>query len=218
MKALRNFLILMLATTILSSCTKHKIEGSGNIVAQERALDDFENVVIKSVIKTNVTYGTDFSVVVRTDAVAINKVHTHVSNNSLIIDLDEHYNYHHISFEVDVVMPSITRLEHQGVSDSKLTGFYGLGTLDVMHDGVGDLRISGTSSQFNVTHTGVGDLHAFDLSSDSCHADLDGVGNIELSVSELLEGHLTGVGNIYYSGSPTVNVIDTGVGSVIQVN
>jgi len=194
------------------------LDGSGNIVTQDRALDDFENVVIKSVIKTNVTYGTDFSVVVRTDAVAINKVHTHVSNNTLVIDLDEHYNYHHISFEVDVIMPSISRLEHQGVSDSKLSGFYGLGTLDVLHDGVGALRVSGSSSQFNVTHTGVGDLHAYDLSTDSCHADLNGVGNIELTVSDLLEGHLTGVGNIYFSGSPTVNVIDTGVGSVIQVN
>ena len=209
---------LLLSTLIFTSCTKHRIEGSGNIVTQDRGISGFENVQINSVVETNIVQGTDFSVTVRTDAVALNKVHTYLSGNSLVIDLDEHYNYHHITFHVDIEMPTISKLTHNGVSDSRLSGFIGLTDLEVDHNGVGDLQLSGTAGRLELLHDGVGDLSAFAFASDTCRALLSGVGNMEISVADLLEGHLSGVGNIYYQGDPTVNVSDSGVGSIIQIN
>lgn len=218
MKTLRSISIILLAASVLASCKKDELNGSGQIVSQERNLPEFENVIIKSVVETNISYGTEFSVTVRTDAVAVNRVHTHVNNNTLSIDLDENINYQRIDFEVDVVMPFIDMVENRGVSNSSLQGFFNMDEIRILHDGVGDFTVSGSASVLDLNHNGVGDLHANNFSADICHADHDGVGNMYLSVNDELDGSLSGVGNIYYQGNPVVNVVNTGVGNVIHVN
>lgn len=218
MKTLKTSLFILLTTTLLYSCKKDEIHGSGTVVSQERALSGFENVMIQGAVRTNVSYGADFHVTVRTDAAAISRVGTRVADNTLIVDLDERYNYQHITFTVDVVMPVIQELTHEGVGNSSLSGFYGLDDLRVVHNGVGDLQLSGSATHLEVEHDGVGKVKAFEFATERCNVGQSGVGNIEVRVSDVLEGHLHGVGNIYYRGEPAVSIHDTGVGNVIHVD
>jgi hypothetical protein len=217
MRTLKTLSLFTLAATLLMSCKKDTIHGSGNIASQERSLGTFEHVRIEGPIKANISYGTVQRVTVRTDAVALNKVETRVANNTLILDLDDAHNYQHISFEVDVVMPMIQDLILEGTGDSRMSGFQGLDEFRLTHTGVGDLTLSGTVGALHVSLDGVGNVHAFGFAADTCHVDLSGVGNIELRVNDQLSGSLSGVGNIHYQGQPTLNVSDTGVGSVIHV-
>ncbi|MCB0769971.1 MAG: DUF2807 domain-containing protein [Flavobacteriales bacterium] len=218
MKTLKTSLFILLTTTLLFSCKKDEIRGSGTVVSQERALSGFENVMIQGAVRTNVSYGSDFHVTVRTDATAISRVETRVADNTLIVDLDERYNYQHITFTVDVVMPVIHELTHEGVGNSSLSGFNALDDLRVVHNGVGDLHLSGSATELEIEHDGVGKVKAFEFATERCSVGQSGVGNIEVRVSDVLEGHLHGVGNIHYRGQPAVSIHDSGVGNVIHVD
>ena len=218
MKTLKPFLHLALAATILPACQKDKIEGSGTIVTQDRSVPTFQNVLIQGPVKVNVMHGTGQLVRVRTDAVAVNEVITTVSNNTLMVDIDDNHNYQHITFEVDVILPVLHRLTHLGVSHGQLSGFQGVDVLEVVHQGVGDLTFHGSAGTLHITHDGVGDLHAFGFAVDTCHVAHSGVGRIEVTVQDQLTGSLSGVGSIYYQGSPQVSILDSGVGQVVQVN
>ena len=218
MKTLKPFLHLALAAAVLPACTKDRLEGSGTIVTQDRGLPAFQNVLIQGPVKVNVMYGNSQLVRVRTDAVAVNEVITTVSNNTLVVDIDDDHHYQHISFEVDVTLPVLHRLTHLGVSHGHLSGFQGVDALEVVHQGVGDLTFHGSAGTLHITHDGVGDLHAFGFAVDTCHVAHSGVGRIEVNVQDQLTGSLSGVGSIYYQGSPQVSILDSGVGQVVQVN
>lgn len=218
MNTLKTTLVLTLTSALLFSCRKDHIHGTGHTIGEERQLSSFDNVVIQGPIKANISYGSEQQVTVRADEAAISKVHTHVSNNTLYLDLNESYNYHNLSFTVDVEMPFIGRLTQEGVSNSSLSGFYDLDALSIVHTGVGDLTLSGSATHLNIDHDGVGNLNAYGLAADVCDVHLDGVGNIKVTVNDLLQGSLNGVGNIYYRGHPTVDVHDDGVGHVIHVD
>ena len=218
MKTIKTSLLLLLVVIMLFSCRKDEIHGSGVITSQDRELSGFENVLIQGVISTNIMYGNEFRVTVHTDAVAMSHVQTRVADNTLILDLDDHFNYQHITFTVDVVMPLIHNLTHEGVSSSSLSGFYDLNELHVRHNGVGKLDLSGSAAYLDLEHNGVGSVDAYNFPVETCHAGQSGVGSIKLTVSDLLEGHLDGVGNIYYRGEPSVNISDSGIGNVIHEN
>ena len=218
MKTLKPFLHLALAAAVLPACTKDRLEGSGTIVTQDRGLSTFQNVLIQGPVKVNVMHGTGQLVRVRTDAVAVNEVITTVNNNTLVVDIDDGHDYEHITFEVDVTLPVLHRITHQGVSHSHLSGFQGVDALEVVHQGVGDLTFHGSAGTLHITHDGVGDLNAFGFAVDTCHVAHSGVGRIEVNVQDQLTGSLSGVGSIYYQGSPQVSILDSGVGQVVQVN
>ncbi len=218
MNRLKTYLLLTITAMTMFSCRRDEIHGSGNIITQDRSVPAFENVRIQGPIKANIHYGSTQHVSVRTDAIAISEVWTTVSNNTLVLDLDQTHNYHHINFEVDVYMPVIHRLTHEGVSNSSLSGSYAVDTLEVVHDGVGDLEFHGSAGHLSIAHDGVGKLKAFDFPADTVEVGLTGVGHIEVTAFDRLQGHLDGVGNIYYRGNPQVSITDTGVGSVIHVD
>ncbi|MCB0793450.1 MAG: DUF2807 domain-containing protein [Flavobacteriales bacterium] len=218
MNHLKTLLLLATATTVLTACHKERLHGTGNIVTQERNLSPFQNVRIEGPVKARIHYGNTQEVIVRTDAVAVNELRTTVGNNTLVLDVDQHINYQHIDFEVDIHMPVIHSLVHEGVSNSSLSGFFGLDALVVQHDGVGDLNFSGSANVLHINHDGVGDLHAFGFVVDTCHVAHSGVGNIHVTVNDQLSGYLSGVGNLYYQGSPQVNITDTGVGQVYHID
>jgi len=88
MNRLKTALLLTVTTLALFSCRRDEIHGSGHIITQDRSVPAFENVLIQGIIKANTRYGTSQHVTVRTDAVAIANVHTTVSNNTLVLDLD----------------------------------------------------------------------------------------------------------------------------------
>lgn len=218
MNHLKTISALSLSAILLTACHKDRLEGSGNIVTQERSVPAFQNIHVKGPVRVNILLGATQQVTVRTDAVAVGKVLTTVNNNTLVVDLNGGHNYQHISFEVDVRLPIIHHLTHEGVSKISLSGFDGLDALVVDHDGVGDLELHGSATNLHVTHDGVGHVRAFGFVADTCQVAQSGVGNIHVTVNDRLHGYLSGVGNIYYQGSPQVSISDTGVGQVFHVD
>ena len=218
MKKARNFLVLGSLALALTACHKDHVHGSGYTTTEVRNVPAFTDVRIEGPIEVDITHGTAQYVAVRTDAAVLGRVHTQVSGNTLILSLDEAHYHDGLRFEATVEMPTIGRLTQNGVSDARLSGFFGLQQLEVSNTGVGELTLYGSANKLLVTQSGVGRLNAQGMTADTCQVGLSGVGAIEVRVNQLLQGYLSGVGSIYYHGNPSVNVIDTGVGNVIQMD
>jgi hypothetical protein len=218
MKPKHTILFLTLTTLSLTACHKDDIRSSGLITAEARTVPAFTDVRIDGPIEADIRYGASQYVEVRTDINAISRVRTNVSGSTLIISLDE-ANYHDgLKFHVTVDMPTIGRLTQNGVSDVEVSGFFGLASMEVISNGVGDLTLHGSTDRLSITQHGVGRVNASGMQADTCQVGLSGVGNMEVRVSDRLFGYLSGVGSIHYHGEPVVEVNDTGVGNVIRVD
>lgn len=214
----RATVLLACTTLFLTACRKDEVRGIGVITSEARQLPAFTDVRIEGPINADIRYGASQLVTVRTDVNALSRLRTSVSGTTLILSLDEANYGNNLKFEVTVDMPTIGRLTQNGVSDARLTGFFGLSTLEVINNGVGHITLHGSTDHLRVTQHGVGRVHAQGMPADTCQVGLSGVGNVEVRVNDLLHGYLSGVGNIYYHGTPVVDVDDTGVGNVIQVD
>ncbi len=218
MQRTHSFLFLSFTALLLTACRKEEIRGSGIITTEVRTVPTFTDVRIEGPIDAEIRYGFEHYVAVRTDVNALSGIHTSVSGSTLILSLDQANYDHDIPFEVTVDMPTIGRLTQNGVSDTRLTGFFGLHRLEVISNGVGDLALHGSTEYLSITQHGVGRLDAHGMSADTCEVGLSGVGRMEVRANDLLHGYLSGVGSIYYHGTPQVDITDTGVGSVIRVD
>ena len=218
MKKLIKLIIPICTVLLFSTCfLDDDFNGSGIIESETRTLDDFQNIDIAGVIKVNISFGTTQSVTVTADDNIINKVNTEVTQNTLFIDLDKG-DYHDITVIINVVIPQLNKLTNSGVTTSTVSNFDNIDILEVNNSGVGSLDLDGSARKLILHSSGVGTLNGFSFVVDTCQINHSGVGNVRITVNDLLSGTLSGVGNIYCKGDPKIEVTQTGVGNIINSN
>lgn len=213
-------ILFLLASSVLlfTACRKDEIRGNGITTTEIRPVPVFTMVRIEGPIRADIRYSPVQQVAVRTDQNVQRMVRANVSDNTLTLSLAQANYDDDFKFEVTVDMPTIHRLTQNGVSDVRLSSFFGLSALEVISNGVGDIALYGSTGRLSVTQHGVGRVNAQGMSADTCQVGLSGVGSMEVRVNDLLHGYLSGVGNIRYHGTPLVDITDTGVGNVIRVD
>ena len=217
MKTLNLFLLFALVCITATSCSK-KIVGSGVVAQEERTMSDTVDALdISSVVKVTVVQGEDASIVVTADDNIFDEIITRVSGNRLVIDL-EGGNYKDITAEVLITMPNLERIDHDGVSDTEVSGFEDLDELEIESSGVGDIIMNGSADKLVLDYSGVGNFKGFSFEVGTLDLDFSGVGDIEITANDLIEGELDGVGDLEYKGYPTINVEDNGVGKIKNRN
>ena len=90
--------------------------------------------------------------------------------------------------------------------------------LNVDSRGGGSVRLSGTAKRQVIALQGAGDYHAFDLGSQVALVNLEGAGDVELTVSSTLEVVLEGAGSVRYRGAARVKRRGDGAGTVQQLS
>ena len=134
-----------------------------------------------------------------------------------------------------VYAPTLNVIRQDGVGQVKVPDCLDVETLDIVLNGVGNVKISDLRcSQLNVRANGVGNvdiagtadnavymsdgvgsIDAEDLQADNVTIKLNGVGSVECYANKSIEGHNSGVGSVRYSGNPeNVRISNNGVGSV----
>ena len=222
MKRLHIF-CLLLCSTLFFTCINddddnNQIIGSGNIIMEDRVLDDFEGIRIDGVIEAEISHAMSQSVVVEGDDNIVPRIITESDNNLLRVSLESGNYAPGFRAKVIIKAPLINLIENVGVSDINMNGFEGLDILEVSNFGVGTTNLSGSTSIFEANNSGVGNIQGFNFISDTCLVSLSGVGNIQVNCNDLLKGNLIGVGNILYKGQPEIDVIVSGVGELVDAN
>ncbi len=89
-------------------------------------------------------------------------------------------------------------------------------SLAVTQNGTGLVELSGTAQNANILLAGAGAMEGRNLISRDATVEINGVGNLALSVTDLLTVSVSGVGSIDYYGSPEVVKQTKGICDIVQ--
>lgn len=213
----KNFLALLIISSFTSCYMTVSIDGSKNIIEEERTVDAFSSINIDGVCDVELLPGDEGEIVVSANDNIMSRVITEVNDGVLKIDLEDG-NYTNVDIEITVYVESIDYVRKDGVGSLDIDDLDPMEILEVWHDGVGNIKMSGEAKEFYYDHNGVGQLNAFAFETEYIHIKQDGVGSAEITASDLIEGSLNGVGSIYYKGNAEVDIDDDGVGNIVDRN
>jgi hypothetical protein len=206
--------------------------GSGNIVAENREVAGFDQIVFQSEGEVTVAVGATESLVVEVDDNLQQYVETSVAAGTLTIvsSVDIAPTETPVftvgvatlsgidfagagSIAVDTVVGDRFSVALNGVGEVSVDSLE-VGELVVRLDGVGTLTLAGTADRQDVSVNGVGTYEGSEVASRLATVEARGDAAAVIWVSEELEAVAADMGAISYYGSPVVTEEVSGQGSV----
>ncbi|MBB6479234.1 GIN domain-containing protein [Spirochaeta isovalerica] len=229
---------ILLLLILLSGCALFGIRGSGYLVTNTYALDNFTSVSVDSTCDVKVMRGDYFTVQITVDDNILPYVETYVSGNILHIELASGYSYQSMDFSATVVLPQLTYLEVDGVSSAEVSGFSSTGTFRAVIEGVSSAEIDFISSQdmscevkgtsylkitslssignLNLVCDGVSTADLRGVAMTGGTVLVDGVSDAYINASGWLNGNVAGLSTLYYTGSPNLGSLVISGGSSLN--
>ena len=235
------YFILPLIALVLMACrvgsvriNSRHIEGSGNVVTEEREVSGVERVSLEFVGDLTVIQGDEEGLTIEADDNLMEVIETRMQGHELIIGLDE-------NVDVDTDNPirytlrvrDLDRITVSGSGnvvsqkldvetlDLRISGSGNMTIeelvttdLEVRISGSGNVDLLGTADEQDIHITGSGNYHAGDLHSRQVNVVVSGSGDVSVWPDESLDVRITGFGNVSYYGSPKVTQSITGSGSI----
>ena len=235
-KILSAFLGLAVIVLTITGCiiviNGKSVQGSGNIITQEREVSEFSKVHLKGSGKVFLTPGKKQSLEIKTDDNIMPLIETDVSGNKLTIS---HGNNHlrPTSFEVYITLENLEGVRISGSGDiigkgrfvtntlyAEISGSGDMdlevetGLLETKISGSGSIHLSGKAEDYTVSISGSGKINAFDVDAKHVSVKISGSGDCRVSTSESLDAKISGSGDVYYRGRPQINAKISGSGSL----
>jgi hypothetical protein len=215
------------------------IEGSGNIITEERNVSGFDRVTLAGFGEVSVEQGETESLTVSTDDNIMPYVRTEVRNNTLILDFDDkgrNRSYNPTDgIKFNLVVKDLNRIDISGAGSFEVNTFEteallaylsGAGNLEiydltaselvVRQSGAGTVVVSGQVNGQELTHSGVGSYHAAELESETAIIDISGAGSATVWVTASLDIQISGLGNVIYYGNPRITQDISGLGKLVS--
>jgi len=208
----------LLALTLILSCSKDSISGSGDLTSESRTVTNFTKVKSEGVFEVMITQGNDQSIQVIADDNIIHKVKTVVVDNELRIFLDDDDNYTNISVEVIITVPSINGIKNFGIGHILALDIDTNDNFNVYNSGLGGIKIEGSASGLNLENEGSGTYEGFLFNANDCNVRIIGSGDCEINCANNLDVHIEGSGDVYYMGTPLIEADISGSGNIVNAN
>ncbi len=240
-------LLLIAVFTLLivaSACSAidvidNRVEGSGNVIAEDRDVSGFDRVSLSGFGKVTLEQGDVESLTVRADDNILPYIETEVKGTTLVLDFTragqrKSFNPSN-GIEFDLVVKDLNRIDISGAgsvtmdeleTQKLVVDLSGAGNLDisslnadelvVRQSGAGTVIVSGQVKGQDVTHSGVGSYHAAELESETAILEISGAGSITVWVTESLDIDISGLGNVIYYGNPRIIQNITGMGKLVS--
>ena len=247
MNMTRNWMILIvliLAMLMLNACNVAEvaeigtvIRGSGNVVSQEEAIDDFNRLEVNNGFQVDAQQGDEFSVIIRLDDNLVEYLHVVNEGNTLTIGLEpgRSYNIVDATLEADVTMPELAGLDLSGGSHVEINGFNSAVALDANLSGgshlngdvvAGDTKIdlsggseatlSGSAGNLKVDARGGSHAKLANLAVANADVDASGGSHVTVNASGKLDAEAKGGSHIRYLGNPSMGTIDDDASSTVE--
>jgi hypothetical protein len=214
-----------------------RIEGSGNIITEDRAVSDFTRVEILGSGELIVTQGDHYALTVETDDNLMEYVKTEVQGRTLKLSFTEEARNKNLQptrgFVFRVTLPDLEDLVVAGSADisaerleSERLAIIISGSGDVRIDelisddltvqiiGSGDIEIAGVAAQQSFSILGSGSIDTGDLRGETVDVTIPGSGSATVWATDELRVTIAGSGNVGYYGSPTVTHSILGTGNI----
>jgi hypothetical protein len=195
----KSILIIGMALAVgllMSSCRKEflLIHGNGNIVAETLDVDPFSKLEMSGAFETIISYGTEQEVTVTGDSNIVDRIKTGVSNDTWILELERgQYGNYDLTFHI--TLPDIEEIVDNGVANITMVDFP-------------------KQEDFRVVLNGAGSFRGFNLPTENCTVEINGMGLCEVNAESTLDITIDGAGEVIYMGDPDVKRSIKGLGTV----
>lgn len=179
---------------------RSSIEGSGNIVTEERKLDSFNEIETSGAFELYIEVGKEPGLKITFDDNLIDIIETRVRGKTLKIDNEESYSSDHLC-KIEITVPSLEALALYGSGDVEIVNLDG----DVFEGtiaGSGNLIIQGKVREVELQISGSGEIDAQSLIAEEAFVKISGSGDVKVFAEENFDGRVSGSGSIYYYGEP----------------
>jgi hypothetical protein len=225
------FLMTFSATTVFSQKDKDKepkIEGSGNVVTKEVAVQPFDQLEASGVFNVVLTQGTKESVKIEAEDNLQPLFEVKNDGSTLMVDMkkDSHFNSKK-KMTVYITFKSLKSMDLKMVGNVSSSGNLSFGDLslanksvgsvdlalnaqklDIDNKSVGNLKLSGKAENAVIRSNSVGSIKASDLLVQTMDIDNDGVGSAEVNAVKELKVKDSFLGKVKNAGSATAKRIN----------
>jgi Putative auto-transporter adhesin, head GIN domain len=213
--------------------------GSGNVVAETRAVSNFRAIEIDYPATVLVKQGPQESLEIEAEDNLLPNLKTQVKNGTLEIFYRRENGKHvnptktvKITIVVknldDVAFTSAGELTVEKLKTDNLdVSLSGAGNLDleqvqikglqVSLSGAGSMNASGTADDLDLSISGFGDFNGADLHDKVARVNISGAGSATVWVDKELTASISGAGSVSYYGSAAVTKQVSGVGGINHV-
>ncbi|MBW2412618.1 MAG: DUF2807 domain-containing protein [Deltaproteobacteria bacterium] len=235
-KIISALLCITLLTFTITGCivviNGESVQGSGNIITQEREVAEFSKVYLRGSGKVFLTPGETQSLEIKTDDNIMPLIETEVRGKKLTISHGNN-RLRPTFFEVYI---TVQKLEGVGISGSgdivgndrfvtdmlyvEISGSGDMdlevktGLLENKISGSGSLQLSGTAEEYTISVSGSGKMNAYGVDARHVSVQVSGSGSCRISASESLDARISGSGDVYYRGQPKIDARISGSGSL----
>jgi len=225
------FLMTLPATTVFSQKDKDKepkIEGSGNVVTKEVAVQPFDQLEASGVFNVVLTQGAKESVKIEAEDNLQPLFEVKNDGSKLMVDMkkDSHFNSKK-KMTVYITFKNIKSMDLKMVGNVSSEGNLNFGDLslanksvgsvdlalnaqrlDIKNKSVGNLKLSGKANNAVIRSNSVGAIKASDLLVQTMDIDNDGVGSAEVNAVKELKVKDSFLGKVKNAGSATAKRIN----------
>lgn len=203
--------LLTFAALSLGGCHLSGIRGDGNIVTENRPVQEFTSVEAEGAFDIEWVTG-PASCTIRTDENLLRHVET--SMNGKMLRMEWHG-------QLRPTHGMKVKLSSSSLSGARLTGAVRLAATRLSGkgfylEGTGATRVTvdGAVNELIATMSGASKLDAESLQVKVAELSISGAGKAEVSASETLKVAISGAGKVTYNGNPTVEKHISGAGSI----
>jgi hypothetical protein len=203
--------LLTFAALALGGCRVSGIRGNGDIVTQNRAVQEFASIEAEGAFTIDWVQGPP-SCTITTDENLQSRVETRMRGSKL--ELSWHG-------QLRPTRGVKVKISSSALNAARLTGAVRLNATRISGkgfylDGSGATRVTvdGMVDELLATMAGASRLDAEDLQVKSAQLSISGAGKAEVWASDSLKVSISGAGKVTYRGNPTVEKDISGAGSV----
>ena len=239
-------LLAVCSILLFSGCTIElsniTIQGSGEMVSRTFQVADFDELEIGGSASFVAIFreSSDINVIVEMQENLFDYHAISVRGGRLITELttDSRINYGNNRPRLYIYAPSLTAINVNGALRAEdwntirtpnfsitanglvnISAHLEVNTLNLSLNGASDLELSGYAHNVYITKNGAGSTDARYLQATDAAVTINGVGGVDIAVSDTLAVTLTGLGSVRYIGNPTVtqSVTAAALGTVRQM-
>lgn len=238
MKTINLLLSLSIMLVLLNSCEDDKncIYGSGSMVTANYEVSNINELAMYGEAEVFIKEDNQTSLRIEAQENVIDALHVELNGGELSIGRDNCFKDSE-PLKVFLSTPDLSGVRISGLCDVSTEGTFkgaefnaeidGSGEMglnidvdefNVLISGDGDIGAMGYADHQNIRISGAGEVKCFDLEGETGDIDIEGMGTIEINVSETLNINIAGTGDIYYLGTPEITKNISGIGNIVNAN
>ena len=213
---MKNYIFLALCCLIFVGCKKEPLYSSGNVTSEIRKVANFTAIKIEGANVLDVDYGETFRVEIIGSDNLLKHYKTDVVSGVLYLGFNrDHINNSDV--KIFVTLPRLSKIAASGSSEVMISGdFSPQNSFTAEATGTGNIIATRPFTVDNLIIKGEGaaKMYLNRIKSKTADINLEGSGEVNVTVSDHLKVKILGSSRVYCEGNPTVDSDIVGSGSV----